>query len=146
MSDYNAPGYFKSAISSQAFQRVDNRHVWDCTIQSATDKVFVGKLPAGHRPVLKDVSVFFNAATAAVNFDLVIDDETVIDNQAVSASTATLATTTNNAALHALQEAIGVDFDNDRDIYLLINSGAATAPAGARAIVTVPSYAVSRAD
>lgn len=146
MSDYKAPGYTKTAISSQANQIVCNRHVWDVTVQAANDKVFIGKLPAGHRVNLKDVSIFANANCPAVNFDLVIADETVFDGQAVTASTATLASTTNDADLAELEETIGVDFDTDRDIYLLINSGAATAPAGAKVIAKVPSYPVGTAD
>ena len=146
MADYIAPGYNTTAISSQAHQVVYNRHVWNCTVQAAADKVFVGKLPAGHRPVLKDVSVFANANIAAVNYDLVIAGEVVLNDVAVTASTQNLGSPTHNAALAAQEETIGVDFNADRDIYLLINSGAATAPAGSKVVVKVPSYPVASAD
>lgn len=148
MPTVKAAGYAKTAISSQANQSVINRHVWDCTVQAAADKVLIGQLPAGHRALLKDLSAYFNANCPAMNIDLCIglDTNVVLNDQAVAASTATLHKPTDNAALHTLEELIGVDFDNDRDIYLIINSGAATAPAGAKVIVTVQSFPVGTPD
>lgn len=146
MADHIAPGYNKTAISAQAHQVVFNRHVWNCTVQAAADKVFVGKLPAGHRVILSDVSVFANANIPALNYDLVIAGQVVLNDIAVTASTQLTSIPTNNAALSALEETIGVDFNADRDIYILVNSGAATAPAGSKVIVKVPSYPVATTD
>lgn len=148
MATVKAGGYAKVATSAQVGQALINRSVWECTVQAAADKVLIGKLPAGHRLVPQLCTLFFNASIPAVNVDLCVgsDSNTLINDQAVTASTATLASPAATAATHALLETIGVDFNADRDIYLLINSGAATAPAGSKVIATIGSIAVSNPD
>ena len=149
MSDYKAEGYFSCATSAQVGQVLINRGVWNCTIQAANDKVFIGKLPAGHRLVPELCSVFANASIAAVNYDLCVgaDTNNVLDGVAVTASTALVThLDSDDEALYAKLETIGVDYNQDRDIYLLINSGAATAPAGSKVIAQLASIAVSRPD
>lgn len=149
MSDYKAEGYYNAATSAQVGQVLINRGVWNCTVQAATDKVFIGKLPAGHRLVPELCSVFANASIPAVNYDLCVgsNSNVLLDGIAVTASTALVSHLDTDAeALYATLETIGVDFNNDRDIYLLINSGAATAPAGSKVVAQLASIAVSNAD
>ena len=149
MADYKAEGYFKNAISAQANQPVIHRGAWTCTVQAANDKVFVGKLPAGHRLVPELISLFANAQIAAMNVDLCVGTNAaaVLDGVAITAATALVSRfDLESEAQYALLETIGVDFHNDRDIYLLINSGAATAPAGSKVVVQVGSVAVSSPD
>lgn len=149
MSDYKAAGYFKVATGAQVGQPVINRGVWNCTVQAANDKVFIGKLPAGHRLVPELISVSANAAIPAVNFDLCVgsNSNVLLNDVAVTAATALVTHLDTDAeALYATLETIGVDFNQDRDIYLLINSGAATAPAGAKVIAQLASIAVSTPD
>lgn len=128
MAQTKAHGYFRGIGSAQAGQTVISRHKYDSAVQVATDTVLIGRLLAGHRLDTQRTKVIANGLQPIGNFDLVVDDATdvvILNDQAVAATTFAEFGLTNSAAI----EALGVS-DVDRDIYLLINSGFATAPAG----------------
>jgi hypothetical protein len=152
MTTLYANKYRDAKTSSQAGQIVINRHAWDCVVASAADLVKIGRLPAGHR-LLPELCRLFASATIPVgNVDVYVNAAGNVDtaanllwdNQAFVASTAEQDAV--DAGAYAIAESLGVDFEYDRDINVLLNSGFATAPAGSRVIVQIASYAVSNAD
>ncbi len=137
-----AAGYGRQATSTQAGQPVHTRHNWDCDIRSAADKVKVGRLAAGHRLDVANCELFANGSQAAMNVDVCVgsDANTLFNDVAIAATTFSRAAST----AYQLGETLGVDYENDRDIYLLINSGAATAPAGGQLSLKLAQYPVPK--
>lgn len=130
MPQTKANGYYHQPGSAQAGQPVITRHEYASAVQAAADTVLIARLLAGHRLDTDNTKVIANGAQPIGNFDLVLDDTadvTLLNDQAVAATTFAEFPLVNSAAI----EAIGVA-DHDRDIYLLINSGFATAPAGGK--------------
>jgi hypothetical protein len=152
MATFTAKKYRQAATSSQNGQIVINRHVWDCEVAAAADKVLIGRLPAGHRLVPELCALQANATIPVGNVDVYVNAAANADaptnllwnDQAFVASTAERNAVDSGAYLMA--ETIGVDFEYDRDIVVLINSGFATAPAGAKVLVQIASVAVAAAD
>lgn len=146
MATVTAPGYNRMAHSAQAYQPVVNRHVWDCDVRAAADLVKIGRLPAGHRLKPELCRLIGNGSQPVGNLDVYVDTAAQLlwNDQAFVA--ATYESNAVDAGAFAMCETIGVDFNQDRDIYLLINSGFATAPAGAKIIVEIASYPVPNAD
>lgn len=142
MPTVKAAGYSRASSSAQANQPVFNRHVWDVTAQANADKVLLGVLPAGHRLHPEGSSLIANGATPAMTYDLCVGLDT---NKVVTASAVTATTFKRDAlALTVINETIGVDFDNDRDIYLLLSAAPATA--GGKVIAIIASFPVPAAD
>lgn len=133
MAQTKAYGYNRGIGSAQAGQAVISRHVYESAIQSAADTILIARLLAGHRLHLPDTKFIANGSQPAGNIDLIVDDTVdvvVINDLAIAATTFAETSIANTAAL----EAIGVS-DVDRDIYILVNSGFATAPAGGKLIL-----------
>lgn len=148
MPTVKAAGYLNAATSAQAGQILYNRGHWDCTVQAAADKILISKLPAGHRLLPELCSIYGNALTPAMNVDVCIslDANVLINDFALAGATANRAGVAASAVPYTLAETLGVDYENDRDVYLLINSGAATAPAGSKVVAVVASIAAARPD
>lgn len=130
MAQTKARGYYRQAGSAQAGQPVFTRHEYDSAVQAAADTVLIARLLAGHRLIASETKVIANGTQPVGNYDLVLDDTVdvvLINDQALVAATFNETGITNTALI----EAIGVS-DSDRDIFLLINSGFATAPAGGK--------------
>lgn len=140
MSTVNAAGYYKGAISAQAGQAVTTRHDWDCDVRVAADKVLIGKLAAGHQLDVAACELIANGSQAAMNVDVCVgvDASVLFNDVAIVAATFSRAAST----AYQLGETLGVDYTADRDIYLLINSGAATAPAGGKVTLKLVQYPV----
>ena len=135
MSTITAAGYNRQATSAQAGQPVITRHVWNADIRAAADKVLIARLAAGHRIIPQLCELIFNGSQAAMNVDVCVgvDANTLFND--VAATAATFAR--NGSTAYQLAETLGVDHTQHRDIYLLINSGAATAPAGGAVILNL---------
>lgn len=142
MATVNAAGYSRQATSSQAGQPVHTRHPWDCDVRAAADKVKIGRLAAGHQLDVANCELIANGLQAAMNIDVCVgsDANVLFDNVAIAATTFSRAAST----AYQLGETLGVDYDNDRDVYLLINSGAATAPAGGKVTLKLAQYPVPK--
>jgi hypothetical protein len=142
MATVKAAGYARASSSAQAGQPVINRHTWDVTAQADGDKVLIGVLPAGHRLHPEGSSLIANGATPAMTYDLCVGADA---NKVVTASAVTATTYKRDAlATTVVNETIGVDFDNDRDIYLLLSDAPATGTG--KVIATIASFPVSTAD
>lgn len=142
MPTVTAAGYNRVANSAQAYQPVINRHVWDVKPQANGDKVLLARLPAGHRIIPELTSVIANGATPALTYDLCVgvDGNKLITGDAVTAVTFKRTGTT----AYALVETLGVDMDNDRDVYLLLPAAPATA--GGKVILQLASAPQSSVD
>ena len=148
MATVKAAGYANAATTAQANQILYNRGIWNVTVQADGTKVLIGKLPVGHRLLPELCSIFANAATPALVADVCVAADS---NKLIAAATATggaalRAGVATSAAPYVLAEALGVDYDNDRDIYLLLTDAPNTAPAGAKVVVNIASIAVARGD
>lgn len=148
MPTIKAAGYANAATAAQANQILHNRGTWNTTVQAAGDKVLIGKLPVGHRLLPALCAVVANALVPAGSFDVcvVADTNKLIAGVDLTASTASYEGIADGPGAHLLGEALGVDYQNDRDIYLLLNSGFATAPAGAQVVLNYASFAAPRPD
>lgn len=132
MSQSKARGYFRQAISAQAGQMVRTRHDYDSAIQVANDTILMGKLAAGHRLVVEGCRVIANGVQPACNLDVLVTnpggaDVLLFNDLALAAATFSDNQAVNSAALEGLAVS-----DVDRDIYILVNTGFATAPAGGK--------------
>lgn len=133
MATIKAGGYSRQAGSAQYGQAVKTRHVWDADIRAATDKVLIARLLAGHRIDPMNCELIFNGEQAAMDIDVCVgeDDNKLFEGEAALAATYGHSVST----AYQLEETLGIDYDADRDVYLLINSGAATAPEGGQVIL-----------
>lgn len=140
MSNIYAAGWYRQAVSSQAGQPVFTRHDWNCDIRAALDKVYIGKLAAGHQLDVANCALSANGSQAVMNVDVCIgsDANVLINDQTLTAATFMHVVPTT----FQLAQTLGVDYTQDRDIYLLINSGAATAPAGGKVTLKLAQYPV----
>lgn len=138
MATVNAAGYGRQAGSASAGQPVFTPNAWDCDVRAAGDKVRIGRLLAGHRLDVANCELIANGSQALMNVDVCVDtDANVLFNDvAIAAATFSRAAST----AYQLGETLGVDHTRDRDIYLLINSGAATAPAGGKLTLKLAQY------
>jgi len=130
MSETKADGYYRQAGSAQAGQPVITRHPWICAVQAAADTILIARLLAGHRLLPEMCQLIANGSQAAMNVDVYVGTtatDLLFNDVAISATTFSKTNGANSAVL----EALGVS-DEDRDIRILINSGAATAPAGGK--------------
>lgn len=128
MSETKADGYYRQAGSAQFGQPVITRHKWICAIQSAADTILIARLLAGHRLIPEQCQLIANGVQAAMNVDVYVGTvvtDLLLNDVAIAATTFVKSNGANSAVL----EALGVS-DEDRDIRILINSGAATAPDG----------------
>lgn len=139
-----AAGYGRQATSSSAGQPVITRHDWVCDVRTATDKVKIGRLAAGHQLDVANCELIANGSQAAMNVDVCVDSDanTLFNDVALTAATFSRAA----ASTYQLGETLGVDYEKDRDIYLLINSGAATAPAGGKLTLKLAQYPVPKSS
>lgn len=131
MAQTKARGYYRQPGSAQAGQAVTSRHDYDSAVQAAADTVLVGRLLAGHRLSIPDCRLIVAPGGIAPvgNFDICVDvaGNKLFTGVAVVANTFADTAAANTAAL----EALGVS-DADRDVFMLVNSGFATAPAGGK--------------
>jgi hypothetical protein len=147
-----SPGYRQGTISTSVGEVVVNRWVYDNVVQSAADKVAIGVLPAGHRLIPELCRLEANASIPACNVDIYVNaaanadapTNLLWDDQAISASTAE--SNAVDAGAYLMAHTIGVDFDADREIIMLCNSGFATAPAGAKIAVSIASVAMAKVN
>ena len=139
-----AAGYGRQATSSQAGQPVITRHDWVCDVRAAADKVKLGRLAAGHQLDVANCELIANGSQAAMNVDVCVGSDANVLFNDVALTAATFARSASTAYL--LGETLGVDYDQDRDIYLLINSGAATAPAGGKLTLKLAQYPVPKTN
>ena len=142
MATVNAAGYSRQATSTQAGQPVVTRHRWDCDVRTAGDKVKIARLAAGHRLDPAATELIGNGSQAAMNVDVCVgsDANAIFNDEAFTAATFKRVA----CSAYQLAETLGVDYENDRDIYLLINSGAATAPAGGALDLKLVQYPVPK--
>lgn len=142
MSTVTAAGYNRAASSAQANQPVINRHVWNVSAQANGDKVLLARLPAGHRIIPELTSVIANGQTGAFSYDLCVAADA---NKLITADAVTAATfKRTGVTTYSLVETLGVDFDNDRDVYLLLPD--APDAAGGKVILQLASAPQSSAD
>lgn len=139
-----AAGYGRQATSSSAGQPVITRHDWVCDVRNANDKVKIGRLAAGHQLDIANCELIANGSQAAMNVDVCVDSDANTLFNDVALTAATFARSASTA--YQLGETLGVDYDKDRDIYLLINSGAATAPAGGKLTLKLAQYPVPKSS
>lgn len=139
-----AAGYGRQATSSSAGQPVITRHDWVCDVRVATDKVKIGRLAAGHQLDVDNCELIANGSQAAMNVDVCVDSDANTLFNDVALLAATFARSASTA--YQLGETLGVDYDKDRDIYLVINSGAATAPAGGKLTLKLAQYPVPKSS
>lgn len=128
-----ARGYSRQAGSAQAGQPVITRHEWDAAVQTAGDQILIARLLAGHR-LIPEQCLLQLVDMAIVNLDVCIGATANKLFTGVAVTVAGTYTKANGATTAAI-DAFGVS-DEDRDVFILINSGAATAPAGSKAILT----------
>lgn len=140
MATTYAAGYGRQATSSSAGQPVITRHVWDCAIAVALDKVYIGRLAAGHQLDIPNIELIANGSQAVMNVDVCVGSDSNVLFNDVTQTASTFVRTACTA--YQLGETLGVDYTADRDIYLLINSGAATAPAGGKLTLKLAQYPV----
>ncbi|MCR6496230.1 hypothetical protein LJB71_08375 [Thermomonas sp. S9] len=144
MSTITAAGYYQQAVSDGAGEPAFTRHDWVCDVRSAGDKVKIGRLAAGNRLDVANCELIANGSQAAMNVDVCVDvDANTLFND-VALTAATFARSASTA--YQLGETLGVDYEKDRDIYLLINSGAATAPAGGKLTLKLAQYPVPKSS
>lgn len=138
MATVIAAGYGRQAGSASAGQPVFTRHDWDCDVRTAADVVKIGRLLAGHRLDVANCELIANGLQAAMNVDVYVGApaNVLFNDVAVAATTFSRAA----ASTYQLGETLGVDYSQDRDICILINSGAATAPAGGKLTVKLAQY------
>lgn len=131
MATINAAGYSRQAGSAQFGQAVKSQQVWNATAQANGDKVLIGRLLAGHRIDAAATELIFDGATGAMTVDVCVGD----DANKVFDSVAILANTFGRSASTAYELALtlGVDYSQDRDVYLLLE--VAPTVAGGRVIV-----------
>ena len=144
MATVKAAGYSRQATSTSVGQPVFTPHDWNCDVRTAADKVLIGRLSAGHKLDVPNCELIANGLQAAMNIDVCVgsDANVMFDNVAIAANTFSRAAST----AYQLGETLGVDYDNDRDIYLLINSGASTAPAGGKLTLKLAQYPVPKSS
>lgn len=144
MGTTTASGYYGQAVSDGAGEPAFTRHDWNCDVRTAGDKVKIGRLAAGNRLDVPNCELIANGSQAAMNLDVCVDADanTLFNDEAFTASTFKRAAST----AYQLGETLGVDYEKDRDVYLLINSGAATAPAGGKVTVKLAQYPVPKSS
>lgn len=144
MSTTTASGYYGQAISDGAGEPTFTRHDWVCDIRTAGDKVKIGRLAAGNRLDVANCELIGNGSQAAMNLDVCVDADanTLFNDVALTASTFARSAST----AFALGETLDVDYEKNRDVYLIVNSGAATAPAGGKVTVKLAQYPVPKSN
>lgn len=144
MATVKAAGYSRQAISASVGQPVFTPHRWDCDVRAAADKVLIGRLAAGHKLDPNNCEIQSNGSQAVMNVTVCVGIDANVLIPATTFTASTVVRAVPNAAAYTLAETLGVDYTQDRDIYLLINSGAATAPAGGALIAKLSQYPVSQ--
>lgn len=139
-----ASGYYGQAVSDGAGEPAFTRHDWVCDVRTAGDKVKVGRLAAGNRLDVANCELIANGLQAAMNLDVCVDTDANVLFNDVALTAATFARSASTA--YQLGETLGVDYEKDRDVYLIVNSGAATAPAGGKVTVKLAQYPVPKSS
>lgn len=142
MATVKAAGYSRQATSTSAGQPVITRHDWNCDVRAAADVVLIGRLAAGHQLDVPNCELIANGSQALMNVDVCVGSNANVLFNDVALAAATFSRAASTA--YQLGETLGVDYDADRDVYLLINSGAATAPAGGKVTVKLAQYPVPK--